>query len=223
MYHFSDPFDVNLEGEYFWERIYYIDNRNQSNPYHETRKITKTITTSHSQLTKSAYDASLKISHNVEAGGKLEIISASVKSSLDIELSASYQNTVEKKTESTTTEELTREFTVGADSVGEMFRLNYRGPGVTFATGTISTNGTIPLDKVIINCRVRQVPMIKEIKVVHTDENIDMPTNVITETFGTSPDINKGMLGKYVWLVPVWTSKVVSKRCLCLFKKIFQT
>lgn len=87
-------------------------------------------------------------------------------------MSTSYEKTVEKKTESTTTEELTRDFEVGADSIGEMFRLVYRGPGVTYATGTISTDGNLPIEKVIINCRVKRVPMIKAIQVVYTDQNI---------------------------------------------------
>lgn len=207
---FSQPIDITVEGEYHWERIYYIDNRNQNNPYKETRKITKSVTTSYSDLTKSVMDTAIKTSTSLDVGGVFDIISVGVKGSLDTELTTSYQSTIEKKTETTVTEELTREFTVGANSIGEMFRLIYKGPGVTYATGTVSTDGNLPLEKVFITCRVRQVPMIKEIQVMYTDQSIDRPQNVITDTFGGSPDVNKGFKGKYVWLVPIWTSKKVS-------------
>lgn len=207
---FSEPFEVELEGEYFWELIYHIDNTGQNNPYHETRKVTKTVKTSYSDLTKYVFDASLKISQSLEAGGKFEIISATVKHSMDVELSTSYEKVVETKTESTVTEELTREFNVGANSVGSMYRLNYKGPGVSYATGTISSNDSIPLNKVIVNCRVKRQPMLQDIRVVYTSQSIDRPENVITDTFGGSPDINSKHSGDYVWLVPVWTTKAVS-------------
>lgn len=167
------------------------------------------IKTSYSDLRKSVVDASLKISTSLDVGGKFEIISASVKQSMDVELATSYQSTIDQKTETTVTEELTREFTVGANSIGEMFRLVYKGPGVTYATGTISTDGNLPLDEVFITCRVKQVPLIKDIKVVYTGQSIERPQDVITDTFGGSPDVNKGHGGKYVWLVPVWTSSKV--------------
>lgn len=189
--------------------IYYIDNTNQNNPYHETRKVTKTVKTSYSDLTKYVFDASLKISQSLEAGGKFEIISASVKHSLDLELSASYEKVVETKSESTVTEELSREFNVGANSVGQMYRLNFKGPGVSYATGTISSNDSIPLSKVIVNCKVKRLPMLQDVRVVYTSQSIDRPENVITDTFGGSPDINNGHEGDYVWLVPVWTTKAV--------------
>lgn len=198
-----------MEGEYYWERIYYIDNRNQDNPYKETRKITKTVTTSYSDLTKSVRESAIKTSASLDVGGVFDVISVGVKGSLDTELTNSYQSTIEKKSETTTTEELTREFNVGANSIGEMFRLIYKGPGVTYATGTVSTDGNLPLEKVFITCRVRQIPLIKDIQVKYTDQSVDRPEDVITETFGGSPDINIGHGGKYVWLVPIWTSNKV--------------
>lgn len=200
------PIEVTVEGQYYWERIYYIDNRGRDNPYKETRKITKTITTSYSDLKQSITESSIKSSLSLDVGGVFDIITASVKGSLDTELKTSYQSTVEQKSETKESEELIREFTVGANSIGEMFRLIYKGPGVTYATGTISTNGTIPYDKVVINCSVRQIPLIKDIQVVYTQQSIDRPQNLITETSGGSPDINNGFGGKYVWLVPIWTS-----------------
>lgn len=200
-----------MKGEFYWERIYYIDNRGQNNPYKETRKVTKTTTTSYSDLKKHVEDSAMKTSTELKVGGVFEIISASVSGTMDTEISRSYQSTVEKKTETKVTEELTREFTVGANSIGEMFRLVYKGPGVVLETGTISTNGKLPLDKVIISCKVRQIPMIKEIRVEYTSQSVDRPNNLITETSGGSPDINKGFGGEYVWLVPVWTVKSVSK------------
>lgn len=163
-----------MEGEYFWERIYYIDNTNQNNPFKETRKVTKTIKASYSELTKFALEAPIKISRSFEALGIIKVVNIGVKGSLDLELSSSYESTVEKHTETTVSEELTREFTVGANSIDEMFRLVYKGPGVTYATGTVSTNGTIPLDKVIINCRVQEIPLIKDIDVVYTGQSVDV-------------------------------------------------
>lgn len=207
---FSEPFDLSLEGEYFWERVFYIDNRDNNNEFREERKIVKTEKTSYSELTKYVYDASLKISHTVNAGVKLDIISASVETKVNIDLSTSYEKVVDKKSETTKSEELTREFKVNPNSIGELFRLVYRGPGVTYATDTISTNKSLPLDTVFIRLKVKRVPMIKDIVVVYTDQSIDRPVTVITDWFGGSPDINAGHKGQYVWLVPIWTSKLVS-------------
>ncbi len=205
----SKTFEVGLEGEYFWERIYYVDNTNNSSPYRETQKYSKTVTTSYSDLTTRVTDASLKFSRSVEAGVKYAIVDLTVKNTLDLELTTSYKKTIEKKIGTTETTEFTKEFEVGPHSIGEMFRLNYKGPGLAYATDTISTNGTIPIDKVIIKCNVKRVPVIKNIRVVYTDQNIDRPGNLITETFGGNPDVNSGE-GRFTWLVPEWTSKVVS-------------
>lgn len=206
----SKPVDIAMEGEYHWELLYYIDNRGQNNPYKETRKVATTVRTSYSELSKSVVDASIKKSKSLDVGGVFKILTASVKGSIDTILAKSYQSTVEKKGESVVTKELTREFTVGPDSIGEMYRLVYDGPGVSYDTDIISSDANRPYDKVFINCRVIQVPLLKDIKVVYTEHNIDMPTDTITDTLGGSADINKGFGGKYVWLVPVWTRNKVS-------------
>lgn len=210
MKRFSKPIDITVEGEYYWDLLYHIDNRNKNNPYKETRKIKKTIKTSYSELRKSVLDGSIKASTLLaSSGGVFDIISIDVKGSLDAELSSSYQSIVQRKSEITLTEEVNREFTVGANSIGEMFRLVYKGPGVTYDTGTVSTNGKLPLDKVYITCRVKRVPLIKDIRVVYTSQSIDRPADLITETSAGSPDINEGFGGQFVWLVPVWTSNKV--------------
>lgn len=206
----SKPVDITLEGRFYWELLYHIDNRGQNNPYKETRKITKTVTTSFSELKDSVQKKSINTDTSLDVGGVFDIISVSVKGSISTEVSSSYQTTINQKTESTVTEELTREFTVGADSIGEMYRLVYEGPGVRFATGTISTDGKRPLDKVFITCTAQQVPLIKGIKVKYTDQSITRPENIITETNGGDPDINRGFGGYYVWLIPEWTGKKVS-------------
>lgn len=154
-------------------------------------------------------EASLKLSTSVEAGGKYKIISATVKNSVDAELSTTYERTIDKKTDITETTELTKQFEVGGNSFGKMYRLIYKGPGVTYATGTVSTDENLPLEKVTINFKVQRVPMIKDIRVVYTDQSIDRPDNIITETSGGDLDVNKGYQ-KHTWLVPVWTGKVVS-------------
>ncbi len=145
----------------------------------------------------------------MDGGAKYEILSLTVKNSLDVGLSSSYERTVEHKKDITENYELTRVFEVGPHSIGEMFRLNYKGPGVEYATDTISTNGTLPLDKVLIHCKVRRIPMIKNIRVVYSDQSLNRPINVISVSNGGNPDVNTNQ-GRYTWLVAEWTTKLVS-------------
>ncbi len=206
----SKDFDLELEGEYFWERMYYIDNTNNSAGYHEEHKYIKEITTSYSDLTKHVTDSSLKLSRSMEGGVKFAIVSLTVKNSLDVELKSSYDKTIEKKIGHSEKTEVTKIFDVGPGDFQEMFRLVYKGPGVVYATDSTSSDGTIPNDKVILKLKVKRVPLIKNIRVVYTDQSIDRPQNLITETHGGNPDVNSG-LGRYTWLVPEWTTKVVSE------------
>jgi len=196
-----------LGGEYVWERIFYIDNRGKNNTYDETRSFNRTITASYSSLTKLVAGASLKLGIKTKVGAAIEIFTAKVENSLDLALTTSYEHTIEQKLDTVESEIISRRFTVGANSIGEMYRLIYNGPGVTYATSMFSTTPLVN-KKVIITCKVRKVAMLKDIQVVYTSQSIDMPDEVITDTDGGSPDINKGYKGKYVWLVPVWTYKI---------------
>jgi len=85
-----------------------------------------------------------------------------------------------------------------------MFRLNFRGPGVNYGTGTFSTK-QIPYDKIVIKCKVKDVPMLKKILVEYPAQLIDKPDDLITANDGSGDDINKGQGGANVFLVPVWT------------------
>lgn len=51
--------------------------------------------------------------------------------------------------------------------------------------------------------------MIKGIQVVYTHSSRKKPEDAIAEMYGKSGDINDGFGGIYVWLVPVWTTKMV--------------
>lgn len=171
-----------------------------------------TVRTSYSELTKYVVDAAVKLSLNSEVDGALAIITVKVSNSIDATLSYSYDSTVEKRTETEVTREITREFNVGADSIGELYRLVYSGPGVSYESDVISTDKNRTFDKVLINCRVREIPLLSNIKVVYTDQNVDMPNDALTETSGGSPDVNKGYSGKYVWLVPEWVADKVTQK-----------
>lgn len=215
---FSDPIDIDLEGEFFWERVYYIDNRNNSEPFKETIKITSSTKTSYSDMSKSVVETAMKMGMSMDIGGAFEIITASVKTSMDLSLTSTYEHTIEEKTESEVTEEFTQEFAVGANSLGEMFRLVYKGPGVTHASRTVSTDGALPLDKVIINTRVKPIPMFCGFDIVRSDNNspIGPPEGVIKETFGGNPDINDDAhthpYGQdYVYLVPRYGCSKVNR------------
>jgi len=93
----TKPYDVNLEGEYYWERVYFYNNTGNNNEHKETRTFNKTIKTNYNSITKSVKAASMKLGIHTEAGCAIEIVTAKVQQSLDIELSSSFEKTVEEK------------------------------------------------------------------------------------------------------------------------------
>lgn len=203
----DDVIDVNVEGAFEWDLLFHIDNRGQQNEFKETRSYTKTTSTSYSRMTDEVVKQSVKVGYNIKADAVIEIVNVAIETSVDAEIDRSYQETINYKKEDTVTEQLTQEFTVGADSEAYMYQLVYRGPGVTIKTRTISSD-TPPMDKVIIRCKVKKVKMLERIRVwLNTSPPTDNP---ITEYHGRDTDTNSGQGGGYVYLSSVWTDSRVS-------------
>jgi len=155
-------------------------------------------------------ESALKMGVGVDVSGVLDILSIVFKSSVAQSISSAYESIVEKKMERKSSKRMTEEFVVGPNSKMTMYRLFYSGPGVAYATETFSSEPK-PMNDVLINCNVRQKPLLKDIKVVYTDSAFQRPYDLIDDAIHGKPDINIGFGGNYVWLVPVWTK---SKVCM---------
>jgi len=169
-----------------------------------------TATTSYSSLQRESLKEAVKRKMDFDASGVLDVISVGFKSSVDQSVAQAYEKTVEEKTETSTSYKLTETFHVGAHSVVSMYRLVYSGPGVSYATETVSST-PMKMDDVVIDLKVKQRMFLQSIDVVYTDSPADRPRNLITDDIYGQHDINKGVANSgYTWLVPVWTRSLVS-------------
>jgi len=188
--------------------LFDIDNSNNSGSYKKTIEYETSLTQSYSNLQKDSMEAATKMGVGLDVSGVLDIFSIGFKSSVDQSITIAYESTVEKKMESKSSKKVTEEFEVGANSRMIIYRLYYSGPGVTYATETVSSDPK-PMDDVLINCNVQQKPLLKNINVVYSDLASHRPSDLLDDAIHGNPDVNSGFGGKYVWLVPVWTTSKV--------------
>jgi len=164
---------------------------------------------SYSSLQKESLATADKMHLDVDLSGVLEIVKIGFKSTVDQSISKAYESTVNTKLETKETKEITEEFIVGANSNMTIYRLVYSGPGVTYATETISSHPT-PIDDVIISCTVKQKALLKDIMVVYSALPSQRPSYVIEDrSVANKQNVNYGFGGKCVWLVPIWTKSKV--------------
>jgi len=154
-------------------------------------------------------EAARKIGMGVDVSGVLDVVGIGFKSSVEHSITKAYQSTVEKKMEITSSRKMTEVFVVGPKSKMRVYRLIFSGPGITYATETVSTNPK-PMKDVLISCTVKQKLFLKDIRVVHSSSASQRPRDLIEDNLMKKHDINSGFGGKYVWLVPVWTTSKVS-------------
>ncbi|CAL8128941.1 unnamed protein product [Orchesella dallaii] len=83
----------------------------------------------------------------------------------------------------------------------------FNGPGIDYLTSTVSTTPHHMKD-VQIHYALKLVPFLHYIDVVYTSDSVGRPSNIIREVNGKNPDINGGYRGSYVWLIPIWTTRL---------------
>lgn len=141
-----------------------------------------------------------------------------VKGSADSSLSSKFQSLIEHKKEETVTIEDTTDFKIGPDSRAALYQLVFSGGGISMSLTTTATEPK-PLPNVTISCHVKQPLFLKDIDIVFTKQSVERPKNLIIESSGGNSDINGGFGGDYSWLVPVWTTSMVSWRELWSFSE----
>jgi len=212
----SDPVNVNLIGKYHWQLLFYIDNSNNSGSYVKRYQYETSMTHSYSNLQREALEEEAKAGLELDASGVVEVVKVNFKSNVEQSISRAYETTVQKKWENHTSTKNTEEFVVGPNSVMIIYRLMYSGPGVTYATETVSSK-PVPILDVIIDCKVQQQGLLRDIDVVYTDSSSQRPRDLIEDAIYGEHDINRGFGGKFVWLVPSWTKSRVNNLLLVLY------
>ncbi|CAL8128940.1 unnamed protein product [Orchesella dallaii] len=109
----------------------------------------------------------------------------------------------EFKTESTKNDA----YEIGPYSRSKIYRLIFNGPGINYITDTVSTT-PYDMDDVQIGLTLKQVYFLQDIDVVYTSDSVSRPSNIISELKGENPNINGGYGGSYVWLIPIWTTRL---------------
>lgn len=98
-------------------------------------------------------------------------------------------------------------YEVGPNCQLKLYQLVFSGPGMHHVTETLSSK-PYDMGDVTIRVTVKPLHFLGNIDVVYTKDAISRPDNVITPDNGTNPNINAGVDGSYVWLVPIWTTMI---------------
>jgi len=200
-------FNVNLCGKYYWELMFDIDNTTNSGSIKREVQVECEISMSYEDMVRSLDSKTIAASMGFHAGGIFKILDIGVKGELNTEVKSEYekmaknQSTFRKKTTKTDTYE------VGPKSSLRLYRLIFNGPGVSYATDTLSTSEKA-MDDVIIEVKGKLLPVLKDIEVVYTKDSVSRPDDLIQEARGLNADINSGYGGDFVWLKPIWTDDV---------------
>jgi len=168
---------------------------------------------SYSSIQKETLQRATSLGMGVDASGVLDVVKVGFKANVEHSISSAYESTVEQRIESNSTRKTVEEFNVGPHSRQAMYRLIYSGPGVNYASETVSTSPK-PMSDVIINFTVKQKPLLKDIKVVYSDTPSGIPNELLEDSVYGKSDINLGFNGQFVWLVPIWTTSKVGFKVL---------
>jgi hypothetical protein len=195
--------ELELQGTYTWELLFDIDNSGNAGEIRRKEEVRTSLSISYESLLHEVQNSAVKTSLNVNA--KWEVVSVSMHSGLETSFSSTFEKTAKSHKNLEETRTKSEEFVIGANSVLKLYRLVFHGPGISCVTDTLSSTPS-PLEAVRISCTVRPMLFLKEIDVVYTEDAVSKPENSLQEIDGGNADINAGFGGKFVWLVPIWTT-----------------
>jgi hypothetical protein len=187
-----------------------------SGPYKKTEKI-KTKTKINTEIIKSSLFEK-ENGYNIDAGVKTSL------SIVDIDVSSKFNSSEKSKIEENIKNdknieyenEIELEINLEKEDTRYIYKLIYENKDIGFyyeaeATQIIKSErkelDEKKVDPIIISISTKKIKLLKDIKVVYTDELIDRPDDIIEEVDGNikSADINYKHGGKYVWLKPEYT------------------
>ncbi|KAG6894954.1 hypothetical protein C0992_003788, partial [Termitomyces sp. T32_za158] len=166
-----------------------------------------------SEARKSAESGSIEISSGASYGPVSASVKAGISTSSEVE--NMLQNTIREQSEQTITwsTKETRSYTIGAHSRLILYQRHFSGPGMSVQDSALRTT-SVPLtadervEEVPIDLELEPKNFISGITVVYSDQGSDVPGDRVQEWSGKSDDINFDFQGKFVWLVPKWTTQV---------------
>ncbi|KAG6872773.1 hypothetical protein C0995_006693 [Termitomyces sp. Mi166 len=217
----SSKVTLTITGRYTWELVFDYDNSGNSgeitHSYEFIRSGSYSSTTFNETVSSEARKLAESGSIQLETGASYGPVSASVAVGYETsnEVNTMLENTTSVQSEQTVSWSVkeTREYTVGSYSRLILYQRNFYGPGMRVQESAFRTT-SVPLpademeEEVLINLELEPKIFISGMTVVYADRASDAPGDRVRDWFGGSDDINYSFGGKYVWLVPQWTTQV---------------
>ncbi|KAG6913594.1 hypothetical protein DXG01_005697 [Tephrocybe rancida] len=224
----TSPNVVNVTASYTYKLIFDYDNRNNSAPFSHDYKLVETgkyaSQTFNQAVMSEAKKQNTAASIKFDADTSYGPASASVSSEISMsnEMSKFLEQTTKLQKETSDGYEWTNttHYEVGPKSRAVLYQRVFECPGMLFQekAGLVSRQEPFPkeqlVEKVNVTLVMKPQQFIKNLtltlanQVVYGDRETDMPPNRVRDMSGQRDDLNLGMGGKYVWLVPEYTNKV---------------
>jgi len=198
---------VALLGKYSWELLLDIDNTDNAGYLRRKEEVKSSIVVNYNNLLQTIQKTSLETFRDFDAGTPIELISIAVSPNLDNAIADIYKNSPEMKSESREEKSKTTEIEVGPHSTLKLYRLVFKGPGISYETETLSSTPH-EMEDVIITANIRKLHFLKGFHVVYTQDKVSKPEESVQEVHGLNADINEGFGGDFVWLLPIWTTRL---------------
>jgi hypothetical protein len=202
-------FKIEINGK--WKYIKPI-----SGPYKKTEKI-KTKTIIKTEIIKSSLFEK-ENGYNIDAGVKtsLSIVDIDVSSKFNSSEKSKIEENIKNEKSMEYENEIELEINLEKEDTRYIYKLIYENKNMGFyyeadATQIIKSERKEleekNVDPIMIIISTKKIKLLKDIKVVYTDDLIDRPDDIIEEVDGKikCADINYKHSGKYVWLVPEHT------------------
>ncbi|KAG6863438.1 hypothetical protein C0991_005773 [Blastosporella zonata] len=212
---------ITIAANYIWKLVFDYNNSNNSGNFTQSySKVESGSYTSqnfyqavHNQVESFSTSASI----GIESGASYGPVSASVSSNLAVskDVSSALEQTIseQKETVQSYSNEENRTYVVGPQSRAVLYQRTFQAPGLLvqediFKSTPIPLTNAELVQSAPIEAVVSPKQFIKDLRVVTGDQPSNAPGNRVRDWFGGSDDINYGQGGKYIWLVPEYTTKV---------------
>ncbi|KAE8153778.1 hypothetical protein BDV25DRAFT_14601 [Aspergillus avenaceus] len=208
---------IVLTGKVFYQLLDEINNPKDSTVTKEvTTKISRSITRSTFQQTSSevAKKEASSASTSVEVGAAYKVLSGSVKAgyetSTEVTTTLSQLYKIEEEEHVEYEETTTRTFNIGAGHRYFIYQEVFQAPGIYVRTGTIKAGDNLDVSEKTVEFVVEMEPIrfLQDIAVKYGDDAFSKPSDSIYTINNENGDVNSGFGGKYVWLVPKYTTKL---------------
>ncbi|KAG5644033.1 hypothetical protein DXG03_009185 [Asterophora parasitica] len=225
--------EIAIKSKFRWNLIFDYDNSDNSGSIVHEFKFTMSGSYSSKKYMETVSVTTRKTaeSHGLElqTGASYGPFSASINNSSNSskELTDMLSNTTSTQTDKTLewSNEENRTYKVGAHSRVCLYQRSFEAEGMYLRESVYRTTPEpLPKEEMVeedtIITEVRPTTYLKSLEVYYTSSEVSAPGDRIPENSGQSSDINYRFGGKFVWLVPRYTTN--TKEALTRFDVVIQ-